>query len=135
GMVMPRFVNQALAQQPITVYGDGTQTRTFTHVRDVTEAVIRVLKEPDAIGGGVNIWGGEEGSGLSLAERVEEKEGSNTEIKFVPYDEVYSKAFEDIPRRVPSTDKLKQLIGFVPKMDLEQILDDTIDYYRSRVTS
>jgi len=133
GMVLPRFVKQALEQQPITVYGDGTQTRTFTHVRDVTEALMRLLDEPDAIGEVVNIGGTEEVSIIHLAERVKKKVGSTSEIKFIAYDEVYSKVFEDIPRRVPSTDKLKQLIEFIPRKDLDCILDDTIDYYRSRV--
>ena len=131
GMVLPRFVKQALAQQPITVYGDGTQTRTFTHVNDVTAALVALLDAPEALGQVVNVGGMEEVSILHLAERVKAKAGSTSDIKCIPYSDVYPKDFEDMQRRVPSTDKLKQLIGYAPRMNLDQILEDTIAYYRS----
>ena len=130
GMVLPRFVKQALAHQPITVYGDGTQTRTFTHVRDVTQVLVTLLDLPEAIGEVVNVGGTEEVSILQLAKRVKARAGSTSEIKLLPYSEVYPKDFEDMQRRVPSTDKLKRLIGYAPGMKLDQILDDTINYCR-----
>src|SRR5262245_23002448 len=131
GMVLPRFVKQALAHQPITVYGDGTQTRTFTHVKDVAKALVTLLDVPEAIGEVINVGGTEEVSILQLAERVKARAESTSEIKLLPYSEVYPKDFEDMQRRVPSTDKLKQLISYTPNMKLDQILDDTINYYRS----
>ena len=132
GMVIPRFVKQALEHQPLTVYGDGTQTRTFTHVRDVTEALIQLIDTPEAIGEVINIGGTEEVSILHLAERIKEKVGGTSEIELLPYSAVYPQDFEDMQRRVPSTDKLKQLIGYAPSMDLDKILDDTIAYYRNQ---
>jgi UDP-glucose 4-epimerase len=132
GMVVPRFVKQALENQPLTVYGDGKQTRTFTHVKDIMPALLKLIDTPQAVGEVVNIGGVEEVSILSLAERVKEKVGSTSEIQLMPYDEVYPKDFEDMYRRVPSTEKLKSLIGFAPSMDLDKILDDTIAYYRQR---
>jgi UDP-glucose 4-epimerase len=130
GMVLPRFVKQALAHQPITVYGDGTQTRTFTHVTDVAKALVTLLDVPEAIGEVINVGGMEEVSILQLAEQVKARAGSTSEIKLRPYSEVYPRDFEDMRRRVPSTDKLKRLIGYAPGMKLDQILDDTIQYYR-----
>jgi UDP-glucose 4-epimerase len=96
GMVIPRFVKQALAHQPITVYGDGTQTRTFTHVKDITKALVTLLDVPEAMGEVVNVGGTEEVSILQLAERVKARAGSTSEIKLLPYSEVYPKDFEDI---------------------------------------
>jgi len=130
GMVLPRFVKQALEGQPLTVYGDGTQTRTFTHVKDVTEVLVTLLDVPEAIGEVINVGGAEEVSILQLAKRVKARAGSTSEIKLLPYSAVYPKGFEDMQRRVPSTDKLKRLIGYAPGMKLDQILDDTINYYR-----
>jgi UDP-glucose 4-epimerase len=130
GMVIPRFVKQAMAHQPITVYGDGTQTRTFTHVEDVTKVLVMLLDVPEAIGEVVNVGGTEEVSIFQLAERVKARAGSTSEIKLLPYSEVYPKDFEDMQRRVPSTDKLQRLIGYTPGMRLDQILDDIINYYR-----
>lgn len=130
GMVIPRFVQQALANEPITVYGDGSQTRTFTHVKDVVKALVCLMETPEAYGEVVNIGGVEEISMLKLAERIRDKAGSSSQIKLVPYDEVYPKDFEDMRRRVPSTGKLKQLTGFAPLTNLDQILDDLIAYQR-----
>lgn len=132
GMVIPRFVKQALANAPLTVYGDGTQTRTFTHVQDVTAAVLQLIDTPQAVGEVINIGGSEEVSILELAQRVKAKMGCTSEIQLLPYNTVYPDDFEDMPRRVPSTAKLKRLIGYVPSMNLDKILDDTIAYYRSR---
>lgn len=130
GMVIPRFVKQSLENEPMTVYGDGTQTRTFTHVGDVVEALLKLIDAPEAIGEVVNIGGVEEVSIVSLAERIKAKVESSSEIKLIPYDEIYPKDFEDMQRRVPSTDKLKRLIGYAPSIDLDKILDDVIAYHR-----
>ena len=130
GMVLPRFVKQALEHQPITVYGDGTQTRTFTHVTDVAKVLVTLLDVPEAVGEVINVGGTEEVSILQLAKRVKARVGSTSEIKLLPYSAVYPKDFEDMQRRVPSTDKLKRLIGYAPGMKLDQILDDTIQYYQ-----
>ncbi len=130
GMVIPRFVKQALENEHMTVYGDGSQTRTFTHVNDVVEALMRLMEAPDAEGEVVNIGGVEEISILCLAEKIREKADSSADITLVPYEEVYPRDFEDMHRRVPSTEKLKGLIGFTPTMGLDQILDDVIGYYR-----
>ena len=131
GMVMPRFVKQALENAPMTVYGDGTQTRTFTHVKDVVEALLKLIDAPEAIGEVVNIGGVEEVSILSLARRIKAKVGSSSEIQLIPYDGIYPQDFEDMQRRVPSVEKLKRLIGYVPGMELDAILDDVIAYHRS----
>jgi UDP-glucose 4-epimerase len=130
GMVIPRFVRQALRQEPITVYGDGRQTRTFTHVRDAVQVVMSLMVRPEALGEVVNVGGTEEVSVLALAQRIKQKAGSASEIRLVPYDEVFPAYFEDMQRRVPSTDKLAKLIGFAPRMDLDRILDDVIAYHR-----
>ncbi|TMI23344.1 NAD-dependent epimerase/dehydratase family protein [Candidatus Bathyarchaeota archaeon] len=130
GMVIPRFVKQALRGEPISVYGDGTQTRTFTHVKNVVDALVKLVENPEAIGEVVNIGGAEEVSILSLAERIKGKTHSSSEITLVPYEEVFPPDFEDMQRRVPSTLKLQKLIGYSPKMDLDKILDDVIAYHR-----
>jgi UDP-glucose 4-epimerase len=130
GMVIPRFVKQALENEPITVYGDGTQTRTFTHVEDVVQALLKLIDNHDAIGEVVNIGGVEEVSILDLAQRVKQKVRSSSEIRLIPYDEVFPRDFEDMQRRVPSTMKLQKLIGYAPTLDLDKILDDVIAYHR-----
>lgn len=132
GMVIPRFVQQALEDMPITVYGDGTQTRTFTHVYDVVEALLRLIDTPEAIGEVVNIGGQEETSVLQLAQRIRAKVGSLSQIKLVPYDEAYPCDFADIQRRVPSTEKLQRLTGYAPSTGLDTILDDVIAYHKTQ---
>jgi UDP-glucose 4-epimerase len=130
GMVIPRLVKQALENSPLTVYGDGTQTRTFTHVRDVVEALLRLIDTPEAIGEVVNVGGMEEISIFQLAERIKARVGSLSEVQLIPYTEIYPRDFEDMQRRVPSTDKLKSLTGYELNMDLDKILDDVIAYHR-----
>jgi UDP-glucose 4-epimerase len=130
GMVIPRLVKQALENSSLTVYGDGTQTRTFTHVKDVVEALLRLIDTPEAIGEVVNVGGMEEISILQLAERIKAKVGSVSEVQLIPYTEIYPRDFEDMQRRVPSTDKLKSLTGYELSMDLDKILDDVIAYHR-----
>ena len=131
GMVVPRFIQQALRDEPITVFGDGRQTRTFTYFGDVVEAIYRLMKCEEALGKIVNIGGTEEISISELAERIKSLVGSKSEIIYVPYEQVYGKDFEDMMRRVPSSEKLNSLIGFVPQTPLDTILEKTVEYFRS----
>jgi UDP-glucose 4-epimerase len=135
GMVIPTFVRQALAGRPITVYGDGKQTRCFGYVGDVVGALIKLLDTSDSVGQVYNIGSSEEISIAKLAEKIKELTNSDSEIVFVPYDEAYEEGFEDMPRRVPDTSKIKRLVGFEPKMKLEGILQSVIDYHSGRPSS
>jgi UDP-glucose 4-epimerase len=126
GMVIPRFVGQALRGEPITIYGDGTQTRTFTHVREVVNCVMKLIDSPKAVGQVVNVGGVEEISIVDLARRILEMTGSKSPLKFIPYSEAYPADFEDMQWRVPSTDKLREMIGTAPALHLHDILKDII---------
>ena len=130
GMVVPRFVQQALAGEPITVYGDGTQTRCFTHVNDVVAALQSLMASPQAIGQVVNIGGQEEISMMELAKRVKALTGSASPIVLVPFSEAYDEGFEDMPRRVPDVTKLTRLAGKAPAVDLDAILKDVIGFFQ-----
>jgi nucleoside-diphosphate-sugar epimerase len=131
GMVIPRFVGQALQGKPITVYGDGKQTRTFTHVTDVVGALMALMENEGALGEVFNIGGIEETTIYNLATRIIEKTGSSARISLVPYEEAFQKDFEDMQRRVPGIDKIQALVGFDPKKNLDVILDDVIHYMKS----
>ena len=135
GMVIPTFVKQALAGRPITVYGNGKQTRCFGYVGDVVGALIKLMDSPDSVGQVYNIGSSEEISILQLAEKVKELTQSTSEIVFVPYDDAYEEGFEDMPRRVPDTTKISQLVGFKPKMTLDGILETVISFHRGQPTS
>jgi UDP-glucose 4-epimerase len=135
GMVIPTFVRQALAGRPITVYGNGKQTRCFGYVGDIVGALIKLMDHPESVGQVFNIGSSEEVSILNLAEKVKELTHSDSEIVFVPYDEAYEEGFEDMPRRVPDTSKIHQLVGFKAEMTLEGILQTVIDFHRSRPSS
>jgi UDP-glucose 4-epimerase len=130
GMVIPNFVRQALAGEPITVHGDGTQTRSFTDVSDVVDALIRLVDEPRAIGEVFNIGNPEEISMRALAERVRVVTGSTSEIVLVPYAEAYGPGFEDMPRRVPDIGKIQEYVGFRPTIALDEILARVVDHMR-----
>jgi len=132
GMVIPNFVRQALAGEPITVFGDGTQQRSFTHVADVVGALLKLMVEPRAIGQVINLGNIEEVSIRRLAERVRQLAGSNSTIKLVPYDEAYESGFEDMPRRVPDLSKAEKMIGYTPRHTLDDILTQVIDYFRRK---
>ena len=132
GMVIPNFVRQALAGQPITVHGDGTQSRSFTYVGDVVDALVRLLAEPRAIGQVFNIGNMEEIAILDLARRVRDLAGSQSEIVLVPYEQAYEAGFEDMPRRLPDLRKIRELIGYEPKVQLDEILRRVIDYFQKR---
>ena len=131
GMVIPRFVGQALRSEPITIYGDGNQTRTFTHVHEVVDCMMKLIESPKAIGQVVNIGGVEEISILDLAKRIIEMTGSKSKLTFTSYEDAYPKDFEDMQWRVPSTEKLKSIIGFAPELHLHAILKDIIHASRS----
>lgn len=135
GMVIPTFVRQALAGRPITVYGNGKQTRCFGYVGDVTGALVKLMDHPESVGQVFNIGSNEEISILQLAERVKELTESDSEIVFLPYDEAYEEGFEDMPRRVPDISKIKRLVGFNPDMSLNGILKSVIDFHSGRPSS
>jgi UDP-glucose 4-epimerase len=122
GMVVPRFVAAAMKNEPITIYGDGTQSRCFCDVSDVVRALIGLLQSPSANGRLFNIGSTEEVSILGLAERAKALTGSTSPIKYVPYSEAYAVGFEDMMRRVPDTTRINELIGWSPKLKLDDIL-------------
>ncbi len=130
GMVLPTFVRQALAEQAITVFGDGTQSRSFTYVADVVDALIALAGETRAVGEVFNIGNTEEVSIQALAERVKALTGSRSPIQLIPYDEAYEAGFEDMPRRVPDISKIGALIGYQPRLALDEIIRTVIDYVR-----
>ena len=132
GMVIPTFVKQALSGRPITVYGDGSQTRCFGYVRDVVGALVGLMEREEATGQVFNVGSSEEVSIMALARRVRELAGSDSEIVTVAYDEAYEEGFEDMPRRVPDTSKVSALVGFRPTVTLDQILQSVIEYYSGR---
>ena len=129
GMVIPTFVRQALAGRPLTVYGDGKQTRCFGYVGDVVGAFVKLMEHPGAVGQVFNIGSNEEVSILEVARRVKELTNSKSEIVFVPYDEAYEEGFEDMPRRVPDISKVRGLVGFEPRERLDGILQKVIAHY------
>src|SRR5687768_16970490 len=122
GMVIPTFVRQALAGHPITVFGDGTQSRSFTYVGDVVDALVKLAHEPRAVGEVFNIGNTGEVTIGDLAERVRTLTGSSSPIHRIPYDEAYEAGFEDMPRRVPDITKLRELIGYEPRLGLDEII-------------
>ena len=130
GMVIPNFVRQALAGSPITVYGDGKQSRCFTHVSDVVRALIMLMEKPEAYGQVYNIGNNQELTIVDLARQVRDAAGSKSEIVFVPYEKAYEQGFEDMVRRVPDTTKIKALTGWQPTIALPQILGDVVEYFR-----
>lgn len=126
GMVLPRFVQQALAGEPLTVYGDGTQTRCFTHVRDVTDAVLRLCDDEGAAGQTFNIGSPHEISIIELAERVLDRTDSDSEIVLVPYDEAYVEGFEEIGSRHPDLSLIGELTGWAPHRTIDEMIDDVV---------
>ena len=126
GMVIPRFVRQALAGEPLTVYGDGHQTRCFGHVSDAVAAILGLLGRGEAVGDVFNVGSQEEVSILELARRVVSRTDGSSPLRMVPYDEAYGDGFEDMARRVPDTSKLRGLLGWAPTWGLDAILDEMI---------
>lgn len=129
GMVVPRFIEQARCSKPITVYGDGGQSRCFTWVGDVVEAIIALSSHPKAVGNVFNLGSTEEVTILELAQRVKSLIKSSSPIIFVPYDQAYTTGFEDMPKRVPSLAKIHHLIGYKPTLDLDGILKSVNEYF------
>jgi UDP-glucose 4-epimerase len=131
GMVMPRFVTQALAQEPLTVHGTGTQTRCFCHVADVVPALTQLMATDAAVGQVFNIGNPEQVSINGLAERVIGRTGSASDVVHLDYEAVYGSGYEDMERRVPNCDRVRELIGWVPRRDLDDIIDSVVAYRRS----
>ena len=131
GMVVPRFVRQALSGNPLTVYGDGRQTRCFADVADVVRAITSLAGHAEAVGQVFNIGSAEEISIQKLAERVIALTGSHSTIQLVPYDEAYAPGFEDMQRRVPKLEKIELLIGYQPAYSLDDTLRRVVAYERS----
>lgn len=133
GMVVPRMVRQALRGEPVTVYGDGRQSRCFADVSDVVGAVADLAEHPGALGRVFNIGSTEEITIEALAQRIIDLTGSSSPVKYVPYDEAYAPGFEDMRRRVPAIDKITSLIGYQPQFTLEDTLRRVIDHERERL--
>ena len=131
GMVVPRFVRQALHSEPITIYGDGTQTRCFCSVGDVVQGMVALFEAPEAFGRVFNLGGTEEVSMRELADRVINLAGSNSQLEFIPYDIAYEEGFEDMARRVPNTKRAHDLVGFQPQAGLDDIISTVIEDQRS----
>jgi len=130
GMVVPTFIKQALTGRPITIHGDGTQSRCFTDVSDVVAALVALMDHPAAVGEVFNIGSSEEVLIEALAQRVKMLTGSPSEIVHIPYEKAYGEGFEDMPRRVPDITKIHTLIGYRPRKSLDAILGGVIDYFR-----
>jgi len=133
GMVVPRLVSQALAGEPLTVHGDGQQTRCFTWVHDVVRASLALLDAPGTHGAVFNVGSTEETSILTLADRILAITGSRSAIRLVPHSEAYSSGFEDMPRRVPCVDRLRAAVGFAPQTQLDDILRAVVAAHRRPV--
>jgi len=129
GMVLPNFVQKALIGKPIIIYGDGSQSRSFTHIADVVEALVKLMDAPQAIGQVINVGNREEITIQALAEMVKEMTSSTSEIEHISYDRAYGPGFEDMQRRSPDISKLKDMIGYEPQNDLRSIVQSVIDYY------
>ena len=131
GMVLPTFVRQALDGHPITVFGDGTQSRSFTYVGDVVDALIRLAGDKRAVGEVFNIGNMGEVTIADLAARVKSMTGSCSPIHYIPYDQAYEAGFEDMPRRVPDISKIREFMGYEPKMQLDDIIRTVIEHMRA----
>ncbi|MEK6567470.1 MAG: GDP-mannose 4,6-dehydratase [Candidatus Omnitrophota bacterium] len=132
GMVVPRFIGQALKNEPITVYGTGKQSRCFTHVKDVVKALIKLVEEPKAVGEVFNIGNQDEITIDDLAKKIIKITKSRSAIKHIPYEQAYEEGFEDMQRRVPDTSKINKLVGFKPHYSLESIIEDIVGYVSNK---
>ena len=130
GMVIPRFVKQAISGEPITVYGDGRQSRCFGYVTDVVGALVKLVENQKAYGQVFNVGNDEEITIDNLAKLIKKKTETKSAIKYIPYDEAYEEGFEDMNRRVPDLRKIEALIGYKPTIGIDQILDKVIEYFR-----
>ena len=132
GMVIPRFVNQALKNEDITVYGTGKQSRCFLHVKDVIKTLVKLMNSKDAVGQVFNIGSQEEITIENLAKKVIEITKSKSKLVYISYEKAYEEGFEDMQRRVPDTTKVKNLAGFKPTIDLDGIIKSVVEYYKSK---
>jgi len=130
GMVLPRFVRQALSNKPITIFGDGEQTRSFTYVDDVIVGITSLMAESAAIGEIFNIGHGQAISIKALAEKIIAYADSSSSLRFIPYDEAYEQGFEDMRHRVPDISKIKKATGYQPRFDIDKIISSVVDFYR-----
>lgn len=135
GMVIPRFVTHALEGKPLLVHGDGKQSRCFLHVKDVVNALTKLIEHPGAVGQVFNLGSQEEVTITELAKRVIQITGSSSRIEYIPYEEAYEEGYEDMPRRVPDTSKIRALIGFQPTMNLDQIIESVVASRRKPETA
>jgi UDP-glucose 4-epimerase len=135
GMVIPNFVRQALSGEDITVFGDGTQSRCFTHVSDAVWALMRLAENEEAVGQVYNVGSTQEVTMLELAQRIKRLTKSDSKIVFVPYGEAYEEGFEDMMRRVPDLSKVNALTGYAPKIKLDEILSSVIQYQQANIGS
>jgi UDP-glucose 4-epimerase len=132
GMVIPRFVQQALTGEPITVYGSGKQSRCFTDVSDVVSVLLKIVNHSKSVGEVFNVGSNQEITIEELAHKVKRKTESISEIKYIPYDEAYESGFEDMQRRVPNLNKIKTFINYIPSMNIDQILDRIIHHFKGK---
>jgi len=132
GMVVPTLVQQAMTGKPMTVYGDGSQSRCFGFVKDVVRALVALMERPEAAGQIYNIGASTEISILDLAKRVKEITGSRSPIVLVPYADAYDSGYQDMPRRIPDTSKLRKLVGFAPTTDIDEIVDSVMRSFLAR---
>jgi UDP-glucose 4-epimerase len=132
GMVVPSLVQQAMTGKPMTVYGDGSQSRCFGFVKDVVKALVALMERPEAIGQIYNIGASTEISILDLAKRVKEITGSSSPIVLIPYDDAYETGYQDMPRRIPDTSKLRNLVGFAPTTAIDEIVDSVMKSFLAR---
>jgi UDP-glucose 4-epimerase len=133
GMVVPRFVRAAIKGEPIPVHGDGTQARCFGHVADVIEGLTKAIETPECFGQVVNLGNNQEVTIKELAEKAIQMTESESEIRYIPYEEAYGEGFEDMRRRVPSLEKAKRLIGYQPTRTLEDIINDVANQFREEI--
>jgi UDP-glucose 4-epimerase len=132
GMVVPTFVRQALQGRPLTVYGDGSQSRCFTHVNDTVEMLIRLTRHPDAVGEVFNVGSDEEITIEMLARLVKDMAGSSSEIQYIPYEQAYEEGFEDMSRRAPDLSKIRALLGHHSTRSLRDTIQDVIEHCRRK---
>lgn len=133
GMVIPNFARQALEGNDITVFGDGSQSRCFTHVSDAVGAIIAIAEHPEAVGEVYNIGSDKEVTILELAERIKHLANSDSRIVFVPYDKAYEEGFEDMMRRVPDISKIARAVGYAPKISFDEILISVIEDQQTKL--
>ncbi len=133
GMVIPNFVRQALRNEKVTIFGDGHQSRCFTFVGDVVNAIMKLMECKEAVGQVINVGNNKEISMEDLAKKIIEKTGSKSELVYIPYSEAYPLGFEDMERRIPDLSKIKHLIGYNPEVELDEILDKVIAHKKTRL--